>query len=245
MTGRLEGRRVIITGAASGMGKGVAERFVAEGAAVSLLDRDAERLHGVASALGVSAQVCDVSIASSVQAAVQASVETLGGLDGIVSAAGVLANKPVEEFDLATWEKLLAVNLTGPFNLIGAALPALKAAPRATIVNVASVSGYMPMAGTSGYSASKAGLIMWTKCLALELGPTIRANCICPGVVRTEMTRYIWENPEHLARAADRVALKRLGDTTDIAGAALYLSTEESGFTTGTEVVVDGGFSWR
>jgi NAD(P)-dependent dehydrogenase (short-subunit alcohol dehydrogenase family) len=245
MTGRLEGRRVIITGAASGMGKGVAERFVAEGAAVALLDRDAERLEGVASALGVSAQVCDVSIASSVQDAVRASVETLGGLDGVVSAAGVLAAKPVEEFDLATWEKLLAVNLTGPFNLIGAALPALKAAPRATIVNVASVSGYMPMAGTSGYSASKAGLIMWTKCLALELGPTIRANCICPGVVRTEMTRYIWENPEHLARAADRVALKRLGDTADIAGAALYLSTEESGFTTGTEVVVDGGFSWR
>ena len=103
----------------------------------------------------------------------------------------------------------------------------------------------MPMAGTTGYSASKAGLAMFTKCLGFDLGPDIRANSICPGVIKTEMTRYLWENPEHSERAVERVALKRLGLPDDVARAALFFSTEDSGFTTGTELPVDGGFSWR
>jgi NAD(P)-dependent dehydrogenase (short-subunit alcohol dehydrogenase family) len=140
---------------------------------------------------------------------------------------------------------MIAVNLTGPYNVVRAALPLLRAAKEATIVNIASVSALMPMAGTAGYSASKAGLAMLTKCLAFDLGPKIRANTICPGVIKTEMTRYLWENPEHAARASDRVALKRLGVADDVARAALFFSTEDSGFTTGTEFPVDGGFSWR
>src|SRR5262249_2118397 len=131
--------------------------------------------------------------------------------DGLVNGAGVLITKPFAEFDRAAWDRLIGVNLTGPFNVVRAALPALQAAERATIVNIASVSGYLPMAGTTGYSASKGGLIMFTKALAFDLGPKIRANAICPGVIKTEMTRYLWENPEHAQRAADRVALKRLG----------------------------------
>lgn len=245
MTGRMQGRRLIITGAASGMGKAIAELFAAEGAALALLDRDEARLKDVAAGLAAAAYACDVAQASSVDAAVAAALQGLGGLDGLVNAAGVLATRHAAEFDRETWDRLIAVNLTGPFNVIGAALPALQAADKATIVNIASVSGLMPMAGTSGYSASKAGLIMYTKCLAFDLGPKIRANCICPGVIRTEMTRYLWENPEHAQRAADRVALKTLGAPEDIARAALYLSTEDSAFTTGTEIVVDGGFSWR
>ncbi|CAN7535485.1 SDR family NAD(P)-dependent oxidoreductase [Phenylobacterium sp. LjRoot219] len=245
MAGRMQGRRLIVTGAASGMGKAIAELFAAEGAALALLDRDELRVREVAQQLGATAQVCDVAEAQSVDAAVGAAVTALGGLDGVVNAAGVLVAKPFAEFDRATWDRLIAVNLTGPFNVVHAALPALQAAVQATIVNIASVSGVMPMAGTAGYSASKAGLIMFTKCLAFDLGPTIRANCICPGVIRTEMTRYLWENPEHSQRAADRVALKTLGAPEDIARAALYLSSEDSAFTTGSEIVVDGGFSWR
>lgn len=245
MAGRMQGRRLIVTGAASGMGKAIAELFAAEGAALALLDRDEARLSEVARGLGATAQVCDVADAGSVDAAVAAAVGALGGLDGVVNAAGVLVAKPFAELDRATWDRLIAVNLTGPFNVVHAALPALQAAAQATIVNIASVSGVLPMAGTSGYSASKAGLIMFTKCLAFDLGPTIRANCICPGVIKTEMTRYLWENPEHSQRAADRVALKKLGGPEDIARAALYLSSDDSAFTTGTEIIVDGGFSWR
>jgi NAD(P)-dependent dehydrogenase (short-subunit alcohol dehydrogenase family) len=241
----MQGRRVIVTGAASGMGKAIAELFAAEGAGLALLDRDADRLAPAAAALGASAHVCDVAETASVDAAVVAAVTRLGGLDGLVNGAGVLATKPFAEFDRATWDRLIAVNLTGPFNVTHAALPALQAAERATIVNIASVSGYWPMAGTTGYSASKGGLIMFTKALAFDLGPKIRANAICPGVIKTEMTRYIWESPEHTRRAADRVALKRLGGAEEVAKAALYLSTEDSGFTTGTEIPVDGGFTWR
>ncbi len=245
MTGRLAGRRVLITGAASGMGKAVAELFAGEGASLALLDCDAAKLSDVAAFLGAFARVCDVAEAGSVETVVAEAAKSLGGLDGVVSAAGILATKPFADFDRATWDRLIAVNLTGPFNVIHSALPALQAAPSATIVNIASVSGYLPMAGTTGYSASKGGLIMFTKSLAFDLGPNIRANCICPGVIRTEMTRYIWESPEHSQRASDRVALKRLGAPEDVSRAALYLSSEDSAFTTGTEIVVDGGFCWR
>ena len=102
----------------------------------------------------------------------------------------------------------------------------------------------MPMPGTGGYSASKAGLLMLTRCLGLDLGPSIRANAICPGVIATEMTRYIVENPEHRDRAAERVALKRLGTVEDVAQTALFFTSADSAFTTGAMLPVDGGFAW-
>ena len=184
-------------------------------------------------------------MAEAVDAVVGRVAVEMGGIDGIINAAGVLVIKPFGELDPASWDKMLAINLTGPFNVVHAALPFLQAAPSATIVNIASTSALMPMAGTTGYSASKAGLAMFTKCLAFDLGPSIRANTICPGVIATEMTRYLWENPEHSARASERVALKRLGQPDDVARAALFLSCDDSNFTTGTELPVDGGFSWR
>jgi NAD(P)-dependent dehydrogenase (short-subunit alcohol dehydrogenase family) len=245
MTGRLDGRRILVTGAASGVGREIARVFAAEGAALALLDRNAEGVTQVAAAVGGRAHPCDVSSFTDAAAAVKAAVDALGSLDGIVNAAGILVMKPFEELEPESWHQMLAVNLCGPYNIIRASLQALRQAQQGTIVNIASVSSYLPMPGSSGYSASKAGLVMFTKCLALELGPRIRCNAVCPGVVRTEMTRYIWENPEHSQRAADRTALKRLGNPEDVAYAALYLTGPESGFTTGTEITVDGGFSWH
>ena len=245
MTGRLAGRRILITGAASGMGREMARLFSTEGAALALLDRNEAGALQVAEPLGARAYRCDVSSGTEAASAVSAAVAWLGGLDGIVNAAGVLVMKPFEELEPESWQQMLAVNLGGPYNIIRAGLPALRNAQQGTIVNIASVSAYMPMPGASGYSASKGGLIMLTKCLALELGPRIRCNAVCPGTIRTEMTRYIWENPEHCQRAADRAALKRLGSAEEVAHAALYLTSAESAFTTGTEITVDGGFSWR
>jgi NAD(P)-dependent dehydrogenase (short-subunit alcohol dehydrogenase family) len=245
MLEKLKGRRMLITGAASGMGRATAELFCAEGAKLALLDRNGVGVGQVASSLGASGHQCDVSSKADVQKSMGDALRALGGLDGIVNAAGVLLTKPVEELDSDSFQQMLGVNLLGPFNIIKSGLQALQQVQRATVVNIASVSAYMPMPGSSGYSASKAGLVMLTKCLALELGPRIRFNTVCPGVIRTEMTRYLWENPEHSQRAADRTALKRLGDPEDVAKAALYLSTEESSFATGTEIVLDGGLSWR
>ncbi len=244
MAGRLKGRRILITGAASGMGRAIAEMFGAEGAALALLDLNLDGVQAVADELGAVSYVCDVSDRDAVNAVVAKAGAALGGIDGIVNAAGILTIKPFGELEPESWDAMLAINLTGPFNIVHTALPFLRAAEKATIVNIASTSALMPMAGTTGYSASKAGLAMFTKCLGFDLGPNIRANSICPGVIKTEMTRYLWENPEHSARAADRVALKRLGLPEDVAKAALFFSTEDSGFTTGTELPVDGGFSW-
>jgi NAD(P)-dependent dehydrogenase (short-subunit alcohol dehydrogenase family) len=227
------------------MGRGIAELFSAEGAALALLDRNAAGVGEVATAVGAHSYPCDVALKADVQTSVTKAIHALGGLDGIVNAAGILLMKPFEQLESDSLEKMLSVNLVGPFNVIQSGLQALQQAERATVVNIASVSAFLPMAGSSGYSASKAGLIMLTKCLALELGPRIRCNTVCPGVIRTEMTRYLWENPEHSQRAADRTALKRLGTVEDVARAALYLSSSESAFTTGTEITVDGGLCWR
>ena len=227
------------------MGLAIARFFAEEGASLALLDRNEAGVHSAASDLGAAGYGCDVADRAQVDAVVAQAAEALGGIDGVINAAGILITKQFDELEAESWDRMIAVNLTGPFNVVRAALPLLRAAPEATIVNIASVSALMPMAGTAGYSASKAGLAMLTKCLAFDLGPKIRANTICPGVIKTEMTRYIWENPEHAARASDRVALKRLGVTDDVARAALFFSTEDSGFTTGTEFPVDGGFSWR
>jgi NAD(P)-dependent dehydrogenase (short-subunit alcohol dehydrogenase family) len=243
--GRLNERRILITGAAGGMGRRIAEVFSAEGASLALLDLKADAVAEVADLLGAPSYACDVSSLPDVERVVRSAIKGLGGLDGIVNAAGILVSKPFEELDPESWARMLAVNLSGPYHVIRSALPALKQAQAGTIVNIASVSAFLPMPGTSGYSASKGGLVMLTKCLALELGPRIRCNTVCPGVIRTEMIRYITENPEHSQRAADRTALKRLGLPEDVARAALYLASEESAFTTGTEITVDGGFSWR
>ena len=247
MAGKLDGRRILITGAASGMGRAIADLFAREGATLALLDLNEEGVRQASEALGgfAFAFACDVSDRAGVNAAVSGAGAALGGIDGIVNAAGILDIKPFGELRPESWDRMIAINLTGPFNVVHAALPFLNAAERATIVNIASTSALMPMSGTTGYSASKAGLAMFTKCLGFDLGPNIRANSICPGVIRTEMTRYLWENPEQSARAADRVALKRLGEPNDVARAALFFSCEDSGFTTGTELPVDGGFSWR
>ncbi len=252
MTKKLAGRKILITGAASGMGRAIAELFAAEGAALALLDINDAPLQELVRSITASESSalargfrCDVSRGEQVTSAVGSAASYLGGIDGVVNAAGVLIMKPFAELDTSSLQQMLSVNLVGPFTIVRAALESLRVAPASTVVNVASVSAFMPMPGSSAYSASKAGLVMLTKGMALELGPKIRCNAICPGTVRTEMTRYIWQNPEHAQRAADRAALKRIGDPEEVARAALFLTSADSSFTTGTALTVDGGFCWH
>ncbi len=245
MSDTLSGRRILITGAASGMGRAIAELFAGQGAALALLDRNADGAIAVAEGLGAKGYGCDVADRAQVRDVIAGAGHALGGLDGVVNAAGILDITPFAELSDESWDRMIAVNLTGPYNVIRAALPLLNAAAAATVVNIASTSALMPMPGTSGYSASKAGLLMLTRCLGLDLGPNIRVNAICPGVIKTEMTRYLWENPEHTARAAGRVSLKRLGEAEDVARAVLFFTDKASAFTTGAWLPVDGGFAWH
>ena len=150
MNGKLAGRKILVTGAASGMGRDIARLFAGEGAALALLDRNAEGVAAVAGELGMAGYACDVGDRAMVNAIVTAAVGALQGLDGLVNAAGILDITPFPDLDPESWDRMLAVNLTGPFNVVRAALPALKAADAATIVNIASVSALMPMAGTAG-----------------------------------------------------------------------------------------------
>ncbi len=237
---RLAGRKILVTGAASGMGEGIARLFAREGAKVALLDIAGEAVKAIASEIGGFAQQVDVSSEDSVKQGVQASADALGGLDGVVNAAGILVRKPLEETDIATFQRIIGVNLLGPFLICREALPHLRKAPSATIVNIASLAGLQGFPGMGIYSASKGGLVRFTEALSGEVGPTIRVNCICPGVIRTPMTDWMWEDGAE-QQIASTLPVGRIGEPEDIANTALFLSTPDSAFINTVTIRVDGG----
>lgn len=239
---RLRGRHILITGAASGIGLATASLFAAHGARLALLDRQADSVHALARALGAFSAVVDVADEASVRAAVQAAAAYMGGaIDGVVNAAGMALPAPLGDTRLEDWNRVLAVNLTGPFLVCREALPWLHQRPGATIVNVSSGSALLPVGmAISSYVASKAGLVAFTKSMASELGPRVRANAVCPGAVDTpllpEVLRVKAQDP-----AQSPYALKRIATALEIAQAILYLSSAESSYVTGTALAVDGG----
>lgn len=246
---RLEGRTILITGAASGIGLATAELFRREGAQVALLDIDAVAVHAAADRLGrdgVVAVAADVSDERQVKAAVAVTVKALGRLDGVVSAAGIDLVRPFDEMSSADWARVLAVNLNGPMFVCAAALSALKSAGRGTIVTIASGAALRPLEQRTAYCASKAGLVMFSKTLAVDLAPyRIRVNAICPGIIDTPLFRRSFEHaadPQaELRRILDRYVIKEAGRPGDIAYAALYLTSDESAYVTGSALAVDGG----
>ena len=246
---RLAGRSVLITGAASGIGLATAELFRREGAQVALLDVDAKAVHAAADRLGrdgVVAVVADVADERQVNAAVGAAGKALGRLDGVVSAAGIDLVRPFDEMSSTDWARVLAVNLNGPMLVCAAALPALKSAGRGTIVTIASGAALRPLEQRTAYCASKAGLVMFSKALAVDLAAHhVRVNAICPGIIDTPLFRRSFENaadPQaELRKILDRYVIKQAGQPSDIAYAALYLTSEESAHVTGSALAVDGG----
>jgi NAD(P)-dependent dehydrogenase (short-subunit alcohol dehydrogenase family) len=248
----LQGRRIIVTGAGSGIGKAIAARFISEGARVGLIDANKSALEQVTSELeGASMACADVSEEAAVKAAVDNLAASLGGLDGLVNAAGIDLMKPFSELRASEWSKVLAVNLNGPFHVCQAALPHMRMANNnGTIVNIASAAGLRPLDHRTAYCASKAGLVMFTKALAMDLAlDNIRANVICPGIIETPLFRASYEgasDPEaELAKIIDRYVIKRAGRPEDIADAAVFLSGPESSYVTGTALAVDGGRSFH
>ena len=168
---RLAGRRVLVTGAASGIGLAIARLFRGEGAAVAMLDRDEPAL-GKARVDGAPTLVCDVADERQVRAAVAQAASALGGLDGVVNSAGIDLMRPFERMTSAEWAAIMAVDLTGPMLVCHAALPAMKQAGRGTIVNIASGAALRPLEQRTAYCAAKAGLVMFGKTLAVDLAAT-------------------------------------------------------------------------
>ena len=235
MSGRLEGRRILITGAASGIGQRTAELFAGEGAALTLLDCDRKRLASVARETGGTAVEADVTQEPSVARAVEQGAGAMGGIDGIVNAAGIVIYGSVLDVGVADWKLVLDVNLTGTYIVIRCCLPWLAKAPFATNVNIASGQGLLPNTpNMTAYAASKGGVVNLTRALAAELAPSIRVNSVCPGMVDTPMTA-------RLRREVDRYALKRIAEPLEIAQAILFLTGTESSFVTGAALAIDGG----
>lgn len=235
---RFEGKRVLVTGAAAGIGRSVVELISAEGGSVVGLDLTA--------ADGVIA--CDVSDQESVQSAVAEAVERLGGIDVVANVAGVDQFRKFAELDLATWQRHLGVNLTGPMLVSQAALPHLRES-RGCIVTIASVAGLRSQPYQAAYCSSKAGVIALMKSLALELrADGIRVNTVCPGGVETELP--VKAAAEHADSDLDwgllmETAGARYGSMppSDVADAMAYLASDYAASVTGAVLTVDRGFS--
>lgn len=249
-SGRLAGKACLVTGAGSGIGRATAIRFAAEGASVAVADIRPAAAEATAEEIGdgAIALAADVTSAESATAAVDSACAAFGGIDVVVNNAGVTIVGAVHELEEDDWERELATNLKSVYLVSKAAWPRLLDRGGGSIVNTASIAGLWAIPADAAYCASKAAVIMLTKCMALDgAGSRIRVNCVCPGYTQTPMIDgYFQDQPDpHQARrlAEGLHPLGRLGRPDDIADAMVYLSSDEAAWVTGTALVVDGGLT--
>ncbi len=252
MTG-LEGRHVLVTGAASGIGEATCARLVEEGAAVTLVDRDADRLAAVSDVLGraggrLLAITADVGDEAAVRDAVARAVERLGRLCGVVTSAGIFDPgdmQPLAGVELATFERTLRVNLIGTFLVAKHALPHLVDGGGA-IVTIASTAALRGHGFGSGYTASKGGVVALTRLLAEQYGRQgVRANCICPGATDTPMTGGSFREGELAERTRRGIPLHRVAAPHEIGDVACFLLSDDASYVNGQVIAVDGGATVR
>ncbi len=253
--GVLTGARVLVTGAASGIGLAVALRCLSEGAAVAVLDRDGAALTRVAAGLPASgrdrvvAVQADVADPEQVEAAVATAGERLGRLTSVVNVAGIGGyTGDIGQTSLAEWARTLAVNLSGIFHVCRAALPLLRASGGGRIVTVSSQYGLVGGAGSPAYQAAKAGVIGLTRAMAVDhAAENILVNCVCPGPIDTPMLRASTAHRElaarEAARTAGRVLLRGPGRPEDVAGMIAFLLGPDAGYLTGAVLTCDGGWT--
>ena len=244
---KLTTKVAIVTGAASGIGLGVAQLFIKEGSKVVFSDINKSG-KAAADAAGKKALFieCDISSAKSVKNLVAKTLEAFGTIDILINNAGILYQKPISETSDEEWDAVINTNLKGPFLLTREVLHIFEKHGKGKIVNMASIAGIIGYENLSAYCASKGGIIAMTRSLALEFAPkNINVNCVCPGAIKTGMTKVIEENETMLKQTLMYIPAGRMGDPIDIANAALYLASDESDYVTGASIVVDGGWSVR
>jgi NAD(P)-dependent dehydrogenase (short-subunit alcohol dehydrogenase family) len=249
----LAGRTAVVTGASSGIGRGIALRLAGAGARVAVADVDRTPPTGAELTTvervreeGGEAQFVetDVSDGASVSEAIDATVETYEGLDVLVNNAGISHEGTVEETDPEEWHRVLEVNLTGVYNGVRHAVPHLKESSAPRVVNVASQLAFVAQPRKPAYVASKGGVVSLTRSLALDYADVpIPVNAVCPGVVETELTREALADDDRRAAFEARTPLPYLGEPDDVGAMATFLASDHARFVTGQSFVVDGGYT--
>jgi len=238
----LTGKRVLITGGAGGIGTATAQRFIEEGARVAVIDRDeaaCKRLHQALPALEVILSA-DVADPESVAQAFEQLDRHFGGLDILINNAGISIRHAFMDITPEDWRKVLDINLNGVFYVAQQAARRMLAGKGGVIINMGSTNGLTGYHYYADYNASKAGVIELTRSMALELGPTIRVNAVCPGFIMTPMQEAEY-TPEMRHAFEVKVPLQRLGNPADVASLFAFLASDEAGYISGQHFVVDGG----
>lgn len=243
---RLAGRSALVTGSGRGIGAAIARIYAGAGAAVLIADRNAKTATTTADALrqaGAAAEpfVGDVANPDDCRGMVDHCIDAFGGIDILVNNAGIAFHSLFVDTTLEDWERVLRINLTGPLLIGQAAAQHMIEHGGGRIINIGSTSGQRGAVGRSAYGAAKAGLMQLTRIMAIELAPyEIAVNAIAPGPIRTDITNH---GPEQTEAYLDRIPMRHYGKPEDIAGAALYLASDECQFVTGNVINVDGGFN--
>lgn len=241
---RLAGRRAIVTGAASGIGRAAAELFASEGASVLAVDRPEAELHFTSS--DIRPLGLDITGQDSPREIVETAIASFGGLDILYNNAGVGHSKPAAEMSDEAFDHVLAVNLRAVFRLCREAIPFLIQSDHGRIIATSSVMANGTDYGLTAYCASKAGVLGLTRTLALELGKHgVTVNAVLPGAIATGMTKASFDQPEIAAVWAKKSVLRRLGQPIDVARVALFLASDDAGFVTGQALAADGGLTLR
>ena len=246
--GRLDGKVAIISGGARGQGEVEAKLFAKEGAKVvfgDILDAEGRQVEAAIRQAGGEATYVhlDVTEEADWQEAVQTAVSAYGKLDVLVNNAGILRRDGIEETSKELWDTILAVNATGVFLGTKHAIPEMRKAGGGSIVNISSISGMIALGGPA-YNASKGAVRVFTKVTAVHhAGDNIRCNSVHPGPVRTPMTESTYSDPDMLAQRLQSMPLGRIGTSEDIAYGVLYLASDEAAYVTGSELVIDGGYT--
>ncbi|TAK50456.1 MAG: SDR family oxidoreductase [Betaproteobacteria bacterium] len=237
------GRTAIVTGGAQGIGRAIVKRLIASGAKVRIWDRDDRLLAGTLAALGgaVSGDAVDVSDAAAVERGVRSALEVLARIDVLVNNAGIAGlNRPVVDYPVEEWERVLRVNLTGPFLCCRAVAPHMVKAAYGRIVNLASIAGKEGNPNAAAYSASKAGVIALTKSLGKELAPSgVLVNCVTPAAARTAIFDQMTE--QHIQFMLSKIPMARFVTVDEIAALVCWLASEDCAFSTGAVFDISGG----
>lgn len=243
----LEGKVVVITGAARGIGRAIAEAFLEERATVVATDIDTRALEWFDDArarasINGAALVCDVRSGDSVRAAVTEIIKQFGRIDVLINNAGILGEGLIEETDEHTWNRVFDVNVTGTFRMCQAVLPAMKAQKSGRILNAASFAAIIPSIGSAAYAASKAAVVQLTRTLAGEVGPwEITANAYAPGMIPSAINGFREKEESVQNRLLDTLTLRRWGDAQEVCDLIRFLASDASRYITGTLIDVSGG----